>query len=206
MATRRSGDEPRRETPAQPADAPSRKPRARGAASSMPMASAPSSSTSSASTPRRARTKRPSPPAEAALPGCAPVAGEAAKAESFWRAGLRALDNVRHDVQRRQATVIETLLGIPPVSAAATAEARLTLPGLPGLDPFGMRKFEDVFDQRVAAALERLGMPTREELEALHHKLDQVLAQIERIGATDAPPAQPPASPARAAARTRKPR
>lgn len=208
MATRRSEDKPRPRTsaasPATSAPAPARRPpRARGATArtaappalqASPVPPAPSS---------RARAA-PSTAAEP-LPPCAPTAEESAKAESFWRAGLRALDNVRHDVQRRQASVIETLLGIPP-TAAAGAEPRLGLPALPGLDAFGLRKFEDVFDQRVAAALERLGMPTREEMRALHDKLDRVLAQLERLGAAaEAEAAAPIAAPVRPAPRRAKP-
>lgn len=34
-------------------------------------------------------------------------------------------------------------------------------------DSFGLRKLEDVFDQRVAAALQRLGYPSPEELRSL---------------------------------------
>lgn len=194
MATRRSEDKPRPRTsaasPATSAPAPARRPpRARGA------------------TDRTAPPALEALPAAEPLPPCAPTAEESAKAESFWRAGLRALDNVRHDVQRRQASVIETLLGIPP-TAAAGAEPRLGLPALPGLDAFGLRKFEDVFDQRVAAALERLGMPTREEMRALHDKLDRVLAQLERLGAAaeaEAEAAAPIAAPVRPAPRRAKP-
>lgn len=193
MATRRSEDKPRPRTsaasPATSAPAPARRPpRARGA------------TTRTAAPPALEAS-----PAAEPLPPCAPTAEESAKAESFWRAGLRALDNVRHDVQRRQASVIETLLGIPP-TAAAGAEPRLGLPALPGLDAFGLRKFEDVFDQRVAAALERLGMPTREEMRALHDKLDRVLAQLERLGAAaEAEAAAPIAAPVRPAPRRAKP-
>lgn len=170
MATRRrSEDTPTAKRAAAPAPAAARAPRTRASSA----ANAPTVPV------RRSRTRPATLEADAAHV-CAVPAEEAAKAEGFWRAGLRALDNVRNDVQRRQATVIETLLGIPP--AAGTEPPRLNLPGLPGLDTFGLRKFEDVFDQRVAAALERLGMPTREELQALHDKLDQVLVQLERIG------------------------
>ncbi|WP_225785522.1 phasin family protein [Xenophilus sp. Marseille-Q4582] len=175
MAPRRSEDKPRKRPPARAVPP---------AAPAAPAA-------------RRTRA-RPAPSAAPAAPACVPPAPQAAQAQSFWRAGLRALDNVRHDVQRRQASVIETLLGIPPTAAAAT-EARLGLPGLPGLDAFGLRKFEDVFDQRVAAALERLGMPTREEVQALHDKLDRVLAQLERLGAAAEAPATATAKPARPA-------
>lgn len=213
MATRRSEDMPsRRKAPAglgaEATPAP-RASRARGVAAAEGAAPAAPASLAKkpapeTATPRRARA-RPAVAPDADLPpaGATP-AEESTKANSFWRAGLRALDNVRHDVQRRQASVIETLLGIAP--AAAGAEPRLNLPGLPGLDAFGMRKFEDVFDQRVAAALERLGMPTRDELQALHDKLDQVLVQLERIGSlADADAAEPDdsAKPKRRAPRTR---
>jgi hypothetical protein len=49
------------------------------------------------------------------------------------------------------------------------------------IDPFGFRKFEDVFDQRVASALDRLGVPApdvlillMEEVEALRHRVEQL--------------------------------
>lgn len=208
MATRRSEDKPRPRTsaasPATSAPAPARRPpRARGATARTAAVPAPPALEAPPAQSSRARAA-PSAAAEP-LPPCAPTAEESAKAESFWRAGLRALDNVRHDVQRRQASVIETLLGIPP-TAAAGAESRLGLPALPGLDAFGLRKFEDVFDQRVAAALERLGMPTREEMRALHDKLDRVLAQLERLGAAaEAEAAAPTAAPVRPAPRRAKP-
>lgn len=207
MATRRSEDKPRPRTsaasPATSAPAPARRPpRARGATARTAAVPAPPALEAPPAQSSRARA---APSAAEPLPPCAPTAEESAKAESFWRAGLRALDNVRHDVQRRQASVIETLLGIPP-TAAAGAESRLGLPALPGLDAFGLRKFEDVFDQRVAAALERLGMPTREEMRALHDKLDRVLAQLERLGAAaDAEAAAPTAAPVRPAPRRAKP-
>lgn len=109
---------------------------------------------------------------EAEAPAAAGPAG-------LWRASLKALDTVRQDVTRRHTNVIETLLGIAP---RAEAEGHKPAPrGFPGLEGLGLRKFEDVFDQRVATALERLGMPTREEVQALHVRLDEVLAQLERL-------------------------
>lgn len=163
MATRRSESPPAKRQPRAAASV--------AQASSVPPAPAPRAR----KTPRSASAAAAKPAAAGAAPG---TADKTDKADSLWRAGLRAIDNVRHDVQRRQANVIETLLGI---GAAPGVDPRLGLHGLPGLDAFGLRKFEDVFDQRVAAALERLGMPTRAELQALHDKLDRVLAQLDRL-------------------------
>ena len=103
--------------------------------------------------------------------------------EGLLRAGLKVLGNVRDDVAKRQANVIEGLLGIGQGKPDAGGAAKAAAPrGFPGLDSFGLRKFEDVFDQRVATALQRLGMPSAEEVQALREevaRLRERLAQLE---------------------------
>ena len=121
-----------------------------------------------ASTPR----KRAVPAASPQQPGAATK--QAGGAKGLLRAGLQALGNVHNDVVKRQSHVIESLLG---VRAAEELKAR----AFPGLDSFGFRKFEDVFDQRVATALERLGMPSGEEIEALREEVRQLRAQLDSL-------------------------
>lgn len=94
-----------------------------------------------------------------------PVSAEQAGAKGLLRAGLKALGTVRDDVVKRQTNVIESLLGMGKP---------------PALDTFGIRKFEDVFDQRVATALERLGMPSAQEIQELREQMRQVLEHLER--------------------------
>ena len=116
-------------------------------------------------------------PAARKAPAATKKPAEPGKAEVLLRAGLKALDNVRNDVAKRQANVIEGLLGI--------GQGKV-----PGLDSFGIRKFEDVFDQRVATAMQRLGMPGAEEVQALRDEVAQLrarVAQLEGPGAA-APP------------------
>jgi poly(hydroxyalkanoate) granule-associated protein len=57
-------------------------------------------------------------------------------------------------------------------------------------------RLQGVFEERVAAALESLGVPTRKELDALHAKLDRLLGKP-----PGAPVARREPSPARPAAR-----
>ena len=103
--------------------------------------------------------------------------------EGLLRAGLKVLGNVRDDVAKRQANVIEGLLGIGQGKPDVAGGAKAAIPrGFPSLDSFGLRKFEDVFDQRVATALQRLGMPSAEEVRALREevaRLHERLAQLE---------------------------
>ena len=120
---------------------------------------------------KKAPAKAPAAKKAAAPRKTAPAAKKAAanapgKAEGLLRAGLKALDNVRNDVAKRQANVIEGLLGIRQGK-------------VPSLDSFGIRKFEDVFDQRVASALQRLGVPGAEELQALRDEVRLLREQLE---------------------------
>ncbi|MET3444347.1 hypothetical protein ABIC94_005157 [Variovorax paradoxus] len=110
-------------------------------------------------------------------------------AEGLLRAGLKALGNVRDDVAKRQANVIEGLLGIGQgkFDAASAGKAPLTR-GFPGLDSFGLRKFEDVFDQRVATALQRLGMPAAEEVQALREEVAQLRERLAQLDPKNAGP------------------
>jgi hypothetical protein len=49
------------------------------------------------------------------------------------------------------------------------------------IDPFGFRKFEDVFDQRVACALDRLGMPAAEVLISLIEEVEALRRRVEQL-------------------------
>ena len=80
------------------------------------------------------------------------------------------------EARERQTRVVETLLGIPSGGAATPRPAAKTALDSLG-DTLGFRKLEDVFDQRIAAALERLGMPTAEEFAALREEVRQLRAE-----------------------------
>ena len=111
-------------------------------------------------------------------PVAEPVAGtspEAAKPNNLIRAGLQALDKARQDVAQRQSRVFEAILGLEPAQSLGAREgtaAKLAA------EAFGLRKFEAVFDQRVAHALERMGVPSAEALKAL---VDEVAALKEEV-------------------------
>ena len=99
-------------------------------------------------------------PTPDAKPPATPTVATGAKA--LIRAGLKALGEVPGDMVARQTRVFELLLGIgqSPAWPTNSGERKRSL-----ADPFG--KFEEVFDQRVARSLERLGMPSPQVLQAL---------------------------------------
>jgi hypothetical protein len=117
---------------------------------------------------KTASRKQAAPSKKAAAPG------EKAAPQGLLRAGLKALGNVRDDVVKRQSNVIESLLGIGQSKGDAPPRGF-------GLESFGIRKFEDVFDQRVATALQHLGMPTSQDIQELREQMRQLLERLERI-------------------------
>ena len=118
--------------------------------------------------------------APAKAPSTAPMPTPAS-AKSLLHAGLKALGSVRDDVVMRQNNVIDSLLGMAP-GKSGKADPKGVLPrGLKALDPFGIRKFEDVFDQRVATSLQHLGLPSAEEFKALQEEVKRLRAQLEAL-------------------------
>ncbi|WP_284618941.1 phasin family protein [Aquabacterium humicola] len=115
---------------------------------------------------------------------------EATGARALIRAGLKALGDVRGDMVARQTRVFELLLGIGQ-SPAWTAASKSLADARAAADPFS--KFEDVFDQRVARSLERLGMPSPQALRELADRIEALTLLLEQQ--------QPPQSPAAGARR-----
>jgi hypothetical protein len=111
----------------------------------------------------------------------AKAAGSAAKpaGKGLLRAGMQALGSVRDDVVKRQSNLLEQLLGCGvPAKGLHMDSAAMNAFAFPGL---GLRKFEDVFDQRIAAALQRMGMPSTEELQALRREVEELRRELEQL-------------------------
>ncbi len=115
--------------------------------------------------PRRPRAA-PAAPAEA--PPAPAAASPLPSTEELLRAGLKAFR-------------LENLLGLGQQAKAARAEAPAPGLGFPSLDSFGFRKFEDVFDQRVAGALQRLGWPGPDDVAALRAEIAQLKAEVAQL-------------------------
>ncbi len=124
------------------------------------------------------KTKRRAPIRHAAEPAAAPaVEAEAAKPNPL-RAGLKALGKVRDDVVQHQSRVFEAILGLEPGAGWSGLVKRDAAAARLAQEALGLRKFEAVFDQRVASALERIGMPSIEALQALGDEVAALRAEV----------------------------
>ena len=101
-----------------------------------------------------------------------------AEKPNLLRAGLQALDKARNDVAERQSRVFEAILGFEPAQGLSNLVGREVPGAKVAAEALGLRKFEAVFDQRVAHALDRMGQPSAEALRAL---VDEVAALKEEV-------------------------
>ena len=79
-------------------------------------------------------------------------------AASKLHSGLHALAQARMHAESGPAKVVASLI-----------------------DPFGFRKFEDVFDQRVGCALERLGLPAPAVLISLIEEVQTLRRRVDKL-------------------------
>jgi hypothetical protein len=135
---------------------------------------------------KKAASRPPRKPA--AAPAAAPPAAVGG-AKGLLRAGLKALNDARDEVITRQSRVFEALLGIDTSQSSSDRSAReWKLLNAAESDAAGMQKFEEIFDQRVARSLERLGMPSPQALAALCQQLEAINEHLKRIEPTAPPP------------------
>lgn len=116
-------------------------------------------------------------PAPAAAPASAPDAAAAPGKPNLLRAGLKALGNVRDDVVQQRSRVFEAILGIDPSQRWANLIKR----DAAAPEALDQRKFEAVFDQRVASALARIGMPSIEALQALKDEVAALRVEVRSL-------------------------
>ena len=100
---------------------------------------------------------------------------------NLLHAGLKALGSVRDDVVQHQSRVFEAILGIDPNQAWPALGCAAA--GKAAQEAFGLRKFEAVFDQRVAHAMERMGMPSAQALAALVNQVTELNETLRRLEA-----------------------
>lgn len=142
------------------------------------------------------KTKRAAPRKRTAVAEPAATEHAATKASPL-RAGLKALGKVRDDVVQHQSRVFEAILGIEPGAGWSGLVKRDTAAAKLAQEELGLRKFEAVFDQRVGSALERMGMPTIDALQALGDEVAALRAEVAALRARLPAEARRPKAPPR---------
>jgi hypothetical protein len=94
------------------------------------------------------------------------------------------LTNAHEEAVARQSRVFESLLGFG-AGRSKSGDAGESTQSLAAtaVDPFGFKKFEDVFDQRVARAMVNLGVPTAEAFAALSAEVERLRETVARLEA-----------------------
>ena len=105
--------------------------------------------------------------------------------KNILSAGIKALANAHGEAVARQSRVFESLLGLTQHGDARRdanlASGEKSSAQTSSLDPFGFKKFEDVFDQRVARTLQRLGVPSAQVFADLTTEVERLREELARI-------------------------
>lgn len=110
-------------------------------------------------------------------------------AQQIWLAGLGAFNKAQQEGAKAFESLVKEGLGAQKKTQSAAedgfAQARSKVAGF--ADDFSEKaagqwgKLENIFEERVARALEKLGMPSAAEVAALQARVDALSAQVEKL-------------------------
>jgi poly(hydroxyalkanoate) granule-associated protein len=115
-------------------------------------------------------------------------------AQQIWLAGLGAFAKMQQEGSKAFEALVKDGMGVQKKTQQAAeetlAQAQARMAGF--ASEFGTKaaggwgKLENIFEDRVARALEKLGMPSAQEVAALQARVEALEAQLKRKNATGA--------------------
>ena len=113
-------------------------------------------------------------------------------ARQIWLAGLGAYARVEQEGADYFKELVKSGEGIENKGRklvteqveAANDSVKSSVTSVKGKVEVQLDKVEKAFDSRVASALNRIGIPSRQDVEALSAKLDELSAVLERVAKT----------------------
>jgi poly(hydroxyalkanoate) granule-associated protein len=126
-------------------------------------------------------------------------------AQQIWLAGLGAFSKAQAEGGKVFETLVKDGLGLQRKTQAAAEEkiseatSKMTnmASGITSKATGQWDKLENIFEERVAKAMQKMGMPTAQEVQALAKRVDELSAQLKKAPAKSAakPAAKPVAVP-----------
>jgi poly(hydroxyalkanoate) granule-associated protein len=126
-------------------------------------------------------------------------------AQQIWLAGLGAFSKAQAEGGKVFETLVKDGVGLQRKTQAAAEEkiseatSKMTnmASGITSKATGQWDKLENIFEERVAKALSKMGMPTAKEVQALAKRVDELSAQLKKAPAKSAvkPAAKPVAAP-----------
>ncbi|MGO4390450.1 phasin family protein [Variovorax sp. M-6] len=117
-------------------------------------------------------------------------------AQQIWLAGLGAFAKMQQEGSKAFEALVKDGAGVQKKTQQAAeetlAQAQARMAGF--ASEFGTKaagswgKLENIFEDRVARALEKLGVPSAQEVEALRTRVEALEAQLKRQGGAGATP------------------
>lgn len=123
-------------------------------------------------------------------------------AQQIWQAGLGAFTRAQAEGSKAFESLVKEGVSIQRKTQAA-AEEKLTeashkmshmATDISSKASGGWDKLENIFEERVAKALNKLGVPSAKDINALIARIDELNQTVQKLSATKAPAAKSPAA------------
>jgi len=131
-------------------------------------------------------------------------------AQQIWLAGLGAFAKAQEEGSKVFEALVKEGLGMQRKTQAAATEATSKMAsmanmasGLTARAPGPWDKLENIFEDRVAKALAKLGMPTAQDMQALVARVEELDRTLQKLSAQPTTAKVAPKRPARKAAAKR---
>jgi poly(hydroxyalkanoate) granule-associated protein len=134
-------------------------------------------------------------------------------AQQIWLAGLGAFAKAQEEGGKVFETLVKEGLSIQR-KTQAVAEEKITeatnkmagvATGISSKATGQWDKLENIFEDRVAKALNKLGVPSAKDVDALIARIDELNKSVQKLSAKSAPASKAEAAPEAAAKKPRKP-
>ena len=102
-------------------------------------------------------------------------------AHKIWLAGLGALTVAGEEGQKMFKTLVEKGEAFEAKEDAPVDKMKKTVDNAKGKVDDLWGKFESTINDRVAATLQKLGVPTREEIQQLTQRVDALMEAIDKV-------------------------
>jgi poly(hydroxyalkanoate) granule-associated protein len=130
-------------------------------------------------------------------------------AQQIWLAGLGAFSKAQEEGGKVFETLVKEGLSIQRKTQAvaeekiSTATNKMATMATDITSKAGHQwdKLENIFEERVAKALNKLGVPSAKDVDALIARIDELNRNVQKMGAKPAPAAKSPRAAAKPAAR-----
>jgi len=126
-------------------------------------------------------------------------------AHQIWLAGLGAVATAQEEGGKLFKSLVEKGLDFEKLGKDRVDQAKGAVSGVKVVAESYWETFERTLDDKVTAVIHRIGVPTKDEIDTLTERVENLTASIEKLRSKETPKPRPRATAAKKPATAKKP-